>query len=664
MVKQLLKPEDIIIFRDDVVELRISQEDVLKQLGNTGQRVILICAKDSSLVMTASAFGVRDFIFPPFSALNVLHLLQNPATSEEAAKKLAGVKPAEEPEEEQPRQKTALFKNLGTKLREKLSPEKKQRNGQDEPVEEVEEKPKAKNWFKRPSGKKKPQIEQEENTGRQEEPVEQPKVKRIPQPFGLRDGKLEKVTCSPSKPEELLKYSVIFLPDTWPSAAVKKLRRKVQAKSLYIVIVGDSKDFLAAGVDRCVPEITEEVIEEVTFATERLKKLWLKAETDILTGCYTRSFWDVWLLEQKNLQVFICDLDHFKNVNDTHGHPYGDRVLKEFANFLQTNIRPSDILCRWGGEEFVVGMPQTSAQDAYYIGSRLCTKWERASTKLFEDKKLTVTLSGGLGKTVKEADQNLYKAKESGRNKVVSALEPVRRTAQKTILVKIYIGVGYQPEEIKAFLSFFSLKRGEPALICDTTGEFFPDFPEYPLEPKSWGFDLHGGNFQAVQAEAWQVAQLKPDIVLVSPDASNVAATHSFCLGEFLHFPQKAVILSNYPHATRKTLPLTRQAIKAYLSGNKRYLVPPATSFLSRVNKRLRIIPRYLSYVLGGVKSTLIFLFQSLETIFWIAVILLLVTIITWIVVAALNLFDVYVPLWLTDFFARLDYLLDSVVYR
>jgi two-component system cell cycle response regulator len=133
----------------------------------------------------------------------------------------------------------------------------------------------------------------------------------------------------------------------------------------------------------------------------------------------------------KPLSVLVLDIDHFKAINDGHGHDAGDAVLREFAARLRRNIRGIDLACRLGGEEFVVVMPDTDLRKAYLVGERLR---QCIATALFCTNEriggLQVTASVGVAALefpddtpeliLKRADQALYCAKRDGRNRVVA----------------------------------------------------------------------------------------------------------------------------------------------------------------------------------------------------------------------------------------------------
>ena len=163
------------------------------------------------------------------------------------------------------------------------------------------------------------------------------------------------------------------------------------------------------------------------------------AITDALTGLFNRRYMETHfaaLVEQaasrnKPIAVLILDIDFFKSINDGHGHDAGDDVLREFAIRIRKSIRNIDLACRYGGEEFVIVMPETDMAVATMVAERLR---RRIATEPFAiqqgAKQLEVTLSigiaalGGEGDTaatiLKRADQALYRAKRDGRNRVVA----------------------------------------------------------------------------------------------------------------------------------------------------------------------------------------------------------------------------------------------------
>jgi two-component system cell cycle response regulator len=163
------------------------------------------------------------------------------------------------------------------------------------------------------------------------------------------------------------------------------------------------------------------------------------AITDQLTGLHNRRYMSRHLdtlitsarTSGKPISFLIMDIDHFKSVNDTYGHDIGDEVLRDFAGRISANVRGIDLACRYGGEEFVVVMPDTDTSFAYTVAERLRKSVEETPFVISRDPgKLKVTISIGIadsaGKTdsadalLHRADQALYRAKREGRNRVIA----------------------------------------------------------------------------------------------------------------------------------------------------------------------------------------------------------------------------------------------------
>jgi len=176
-------------------------------------------------------------------------------------------------------------------------------------------------------------------------------------------------------------------------------------------------------------------IAEVEALEVRLRE---QATRDPLTGLYNRRFFAETLhrelarcrREARPLSLALIDLDHFKEVNDAHGHEAGDRVLEEFGRFLLERTRDADIACRYGGEEFVVLLPGAAGADA---GLR-AEQWRAAAQRVrvaHQARELVLTISIGVAEfpthatnaddLIRIADVALYQAKREGRNRVVLA---------------------------------------------------------------------------------------------------------------------------------------------------------------------------------------------------------------------------------------------------
>jgi len=162
------------------------------------------------------------------------------------------------------------------------------------------------------------------------------------------------------------------------------------------------------------------------------------AVTDGLTGLYNRHFLNAHLqnlftlskTSNKPLSIIMMDMDHFKSVNDTYGHNVGDEILKQLAEIILGSIRSSDLATRFGGEEFVVVMPETDIEQGNILAERIRSRVDEHDFKITHEVgmiKKTISigvaeLSDAIGtptEFIQKSDEALYEAKETGRNKVV-----------------------------------------------------------------------------------------------------------------------------------------------------------------------------------------------------------------------------------------------------
>ncbi|WP_339721500.1 diguanylate cyclase [uncultured Paraglaciecola sp.] len=127
------------------------------------------------------------------------------------------------------------------------------------------------------------------------------------------------------------------------------------------------------------------------------------------------------------LTLMMCDIDHFKVVNDKYGHDKGDEVIKSLGHIFKSGLRKQDSLARWGGEEYLFLLPETNGEQAMQLAEKLRSKIADTQYK-HEDKVFSVTISIGLhqitstetiNQAITKADTNLYKAKEQGRNRCI-----------------------------------------------------------------------------------------------------------------------------------------------------------------------------------------------------------------------------------------------------
>ncbi len=174
------------------------------------------------------------------------------------------------------------------------------------------------------------------------------------------------------------------------------------------------------------------------YLENRIEEKVEMAITDALTGLYNRHYMESHmkaLVGQaselgKPLSLLVTDIDFFKSINDTYGHDAGDRVLKEFGERIKEDARSMDLICRFGGEEFVIVMPDTDRSKAYAVAERLRKSIADQPFQVEEGVEVEVTASMGISTLedhndtpqtlFKRADKAVYQAKRDGRNRVVA----------------------------------------------------------------------------------------------------------------------------------------------------------------------------------------------------------------------------------------------------
>jgi diguanylate cyclase (GGDEF)-like protein len=174
--------------------------------------------------------------------------------------------------------------------------------------------------------------------------------------------------------------------------------------------------------------IMRDITEEVRLST-----------IDHLTNIYNKRFINGFLLKEiersrrlnKQFSIVICDMDDFKRINDTYGHLSGDMVIKSFSQIINKSIRTLDVTGRYGGDEFVIILPETSSEDAYRIIDRLRIEIQGTDFRVISKEKVSITASFGIATFPQDgmssddliiaSDERLYKAKNLGKNSISCA---------------------------------------------------------------------------------------------------------------------------------------------------------------------------------------------------------------------------------------------------
>ncbi|BCS98667.1 diguanylate cyclase response regulator [Desulfoluna limicola] len=232
----------------------------------------------------------------------------------------------------------------------------------------------------------------------------------------------------------------------------REIRKLDIKRYIYVILLttrGEKRDIiqgLEAGADDFLTKpFNQEELKYRIRIGERIinleHRILTMANTDPLTGIMNRRAFMERLGQetgrahrhQTQLSFILSDIDHFKQVNDTHGHQTGDLVLQCFSKTLKKSLRPYDFLGRYGGEEFVVGMPETDEAQAQCAAERLRKEVEEMEIILPNDSGLLrITASFGtatcaiksreeMASFIKRADDALYRAKREGRNRVCQA---------------------------------------------------------------------------------------------------------------------------------------------------------------------------------------------------------------------------------------------------
>ncbi|MGE5892433.1 MAG: diguanylate cyclase [bacterium] len=250
----------------------------------------------------------------------------------------------------------------------------------------------------------------------------------------------------------------LVLPDINGKEVCRWLKQQEETKGVPVIMltikssIEDKVSGIEAGADDYLPKPYNEIeLNARIYAALRTKALQdelreknrqveLLAITDPLTGLFNRRRVETVLEEewksvkryQHPLSCLIIDIDHFKSINDTFGHKVGDTVLKEIADLIKGCLREVDTVARWGGEEFIVILPQTDPANAREASERIMEKILHHRFSHTAGKRITVSIGisyyrpslNAPEKLVDAADMALYQAKSEGRNRIVVSSGP------------------------------------------------------------------------------------------------------------------------------------------------------------------------------------------------------------------------------------------------
>lgn len=224
-----------------------------------------------------------------------------------------------------------------------------------------------------------------------------------------------------TKQESWIKY----IKDLHEIDRIVKIKSALEGEKIFAINV----DYYENKDDYYVFSLTD-----ITKLKEKANLLEYQASHDKLTGLFNRNRFDeIYTKEIKRtkrynneLSIIIFDIDDFKMVNDTYGHQIGDEVLKEIAKITINGVREQDINVRWGGEEFLILLPQTNLTGAVTVASKIKSAIKE---HIFTDKSLKITASFGVSQLLDEddeislisrSDKLLYEAKKTGKDKVIA----------------------------------------------------------------------------------------------------------------------------------------------------------------------------------------------------------------------------------------------------
>ncbi len=217
---------------------------------------------------------------------------------------------------------------------------------------------------------------------------------------------------------------------------IKYLNREQDAKDLKVVLKRENEErYFKVHSKEIVVEnkkLSIIIFDDITDSLQKITFLEEKASRDVLTGLFNRGKFNDVLIQEialskvslSPLSIIFLDIDHFKIVNDTYGHDIGDYVLIELSNILQSIVRKSDFVGRWGGEEFVITLQSTTIDEAFTLAEKIRVKVENYDFESGGKQAISLGVTQYQNNDdetslLKRVDEALYEAKNTGRNKSV-----------------------------------------------------------------------------------------------------------------------------------------------------------------------------------------------------------------------------------------------------
>lgn len=253
----------------------------------------------------------------------------------------------------------------------------------------------------------------------------------------------------------------IMMPKPGGYEILEKIKSKPEYSDMHVIFLSARSDVddkikgIKSGADDYItkPFVISEVITRVEMIMRRSENYREKLLKDCLTDAYSRYYFNLRIAEElerykRNGTIFsiaFIDMDHYKNINDRYGHQTGDHVLKELISYVAANIRKCDSIFRYGGEEFVILMPDTTEEQAYVVIERLRQGFGIKPISI-GGLTLNVTFSAGIRQVndksdsvdqiINDADKAMYCAKRRGRNRVfIYSEEMIVKNLKKTLLI-------------------------------------------------------------------------------------------------------------------------------------------------------------------------------------------------------------------------------------